>query len=71
MKDEKLESLCQQVLDRAEELGVDSVSISWWFGDDQQERSFFHAPDVCTTELKSAIEIVCDGEKNGNFEHGK
>lgn len=46
MFDEKLEKLAQQIIERAQEIGADSATVSWWFGDDQQERSFFHSPDA-------------------------
>lgn len=57
MKDKKLENLCQQVLDRAEELGADHAAVCWWFGDNQQERSFFRAPDTDTAELEPTYKV--------------
>lgn len=58
MKDEKLEQLAQQILDRAEELGVDSISVSWWFGNEQQERSYFNASDIEKAKEKAILDAA-------------
>ncbi len=58
MKDKKLEQLAQQVLDRAEELGVDSASVTWWFGDKQQERSYFNASDIEKAKEKAILDAA-------------